>query len=100
MTYITCKDQLQLARGGGSARGFRHSILTRFFSSRKFSLKNIPCIFARTKLNENNFTSTRGGHYLRKSHCLLEMACEKEMASCVRGYHIYKDIWAATIIFA
>ena len=23
------------------------------------------------------------------------MACEKEMASSVRGYHIYKDIWAA-----
>ena len=29
--------------------------------------------------------------------CVLEMACEKEMASCVRGYHIYKDIWAAAI---
>ena len=26
-----------------------------------------------------------------------EMAGEKEMACCVRGYHIYKDIWAATI---
>ena len=25
-----------------------------------------------------------------------EMACEKEMA-CVRGYHVYKDIWAAAI---
>ena len=23
-----------------------------------------------------------------------EMACEKEMA-CVRGYHVYKDTWAA-----
>ena len=40
---------------------------------------------------------TRGGHYLRKSHCVLEVVCEKEMASCVRGYHIYKDIWAAAI---
>ena len=39
----------------------------------------------------------RGGHYLRKSHCVLEMACETEMASCVRGYHIYKDIWVAAI---
>ena len=28
---------------------------------------------------------------------MLEMACEKEMASCVRGYHIHKDIWAAAI---
>ena len=26
-----------------------------------------------------------------------EMAGEKEMAYCVRGYHIYKDIWAAAI---
>ena len=24
-----------------------------------------------------------------------EMAGEKEIACCVRGYHIYKDIWAA-----
>ena len=26
-----------------------------------------------------------------------EMAGEKEMACCVRGYHIYKDLWAAAI---
>ena len=26
-----------------------------------------------------------------------EMACEKEMACCVRGYHVYKDIRAAAI---
>ena len=26
-----------------------------------------------------------------------EMACEKKMACCVRGYHVYKDIWAAAI---
>ena len=25
------------------------------------------------------------------------MACEKEMAGCVRGYHVYKDMWAAAI---
>ena len=25
------------------------------------------------------------------------MACEKETACCVRGYHVYKDIWAAAI---
>ena len=25
-----------------------------------------------------------------------QMACEKEM-SCVRGYHVYKDTWAAAI---
>jgi len=25
------------------------------------------------------------------------MAGEKEMACCVRGYHVYKDIWAAGI---
>ena len=26
-----------------------------------------------------------------------EMAGEKEIACCVRGYHIYQDIWAAAI---
>ena len=26
-----------------------------------------------------------------------EMAGENEMACCVRGYHVYKDIWAAAI---
>ena len=26
-----------------------------------------------------------------------ELAGEKEMACCVRGYHIYKDIWAAAV---
>ena len=26
-----------------------------------------------------------------------EMAGEKEIASCVRGYHVYNDIWAAAI---
>ena len=25
------------------------------------------------------------------------MACEKETACFVRGYHVYKDIWAAAI---
>ena len=27
-----------------------------------------------------------------------EMAGEKEMACCLRGYHENKDIWAATIV--
>ena len=26
-----------------------------------------------------------------------EMACEKEMVCCVRGYQVYKDVWAAAI---
>ena len=26
-----------------------------------------------------------------------EMACEKEMVCCVKGYQVYKDIWAAAI---
>ena len=26
-----------------------------------------------------------------------EMAGEKETACCVRGYHVYKDIWATEI---
>ena len=28
------------------------------------------------------------------------MACEMEMACCVRGYHIFKDIWAAAIVYS
>ena len=27
----------------------------------------------------------------------VKMAGEKEMACCVRGYRVYKDIWAAAI---
>ena len=26
-----------------------------------------------------------------------EMAGKKEMACCVKGYHVYEDIWAAAI---
>ena len=29
--------------------------------------------------------------------CAKEMAGEKEMACCVRSYHVYLDIWAAAI---
>ena len=29
--------------------------------------------------------------------CAKEMAGEKEIACCARGYHVYKDIWAAAI---
>ena len=55
-------------------------------------------IFTQMKLNKNNFTS--------RVWCALieeialhaeEMACEKEIACCFRGYHVYKDIGAAAI---
>ena len=29
--------------------------------------------------------------------CAKVMAFEKEVACCVRGYHVYKDMWAAAI---
>ena len=29
-----------------------------------------------------------------------EMACKKKMTCCVRGYHVYKDIWAAAIVYS
>ena len=29
--------------------------------------------------------------------CAEEMTGEKEIACCVRGYHVYKDIWAVAI---
>ena len=69
-------------------------ILSSKFSSKKYSCK---IIFVQTKLDENNFTS-------RMWWALIEivphdevMACEKEMTCCVRGYHVYNDLWAAEI---
>ena len=55
-------------------------------------------IFGKSKLNENNFTSHVWWALIEEiaSHA-EEMAGEKEIACCVRGYHIYKDIWAAAI---
>ena len=50
------------------------------------------------KLNENNFTSCVWWALIEEiTPCAEEMAGEKEMACCVRGYRIYKDIWAAAI---
>ena len=63
-----------------------------FFRLVKFHQKKYlrKIIFGQTKLIENNFTS-------RVWWALIEeMAGEKEIA-CVRGYHVYKDIWAAAI---
>ena len=55
-------------------------------------------IFAQTKLDENNFTSRMWWALIEKIAPRAEvMACEKEMACCVRGYHVYKDMWAAAI---
>ena len=71
-----------------------------FFLSSKFSAKKYSCkiIFAQTKLNENNFTSRVWWALIEEIiSCAEEMACEKEMACCVRGYHVYKDTWAAAI---
>ena len=49
-------------------------------------------------MNENNFTSCVWWPLTEEiaSH-FEEMAGEKEIACCVRGYHIFKDIWAAAI---
>ena len=53
-------------------------------------------IFAQTKLNENNFTSSVWCALIEEiAPRAEEMAGEKEMACCVRGYPVYKDIWAA-----
>ena len=55
-------------------------------------------IFAQTKLNENNFT-IRVWWALIEEIALRakEMAGEKEMACCARGYIVYKNIWPAPI---
>ena len=49
-------------------------------------------------MDENNFTSRVWWALIEKiAPCAEVMACEKEMACCVRGYHVYKDMWAAAI---
>ena len=78
----------------------QYTTVIRFFSSSKFSSKTYSrkIIFAQTKLNENNFTSRVWWALIEEiTPRAEEMACEKEMACCVRGYHVYKDIRAAAI---
>ena len=50
-------------------------------------------------MDENNFTShvCWALQVEEITPHAKQMACEKEMACCVRGYHVYKDIWAAAI---
>ena len=49
-------------------------------------------------MNENNFTSRVWWALIEEIALRAEeMACEKEMACCVRSYHVYKDIWPAAI---
>jgi len=51
-----------------------------------------------SRLNENNFTSRLWWALIEEIAPRAEdMAGEKEIACCVRGYHVYKDIWAAAI---
>ena len=76
------------------------STIIRFFSCRKFLSKKSSrkTIFTQTKLDENNFTSRVWWALIEEiAPRAEEMACEKEMARCVRGYHVYKDMWAAAI---
>ena len=64
-------------------------------SSKKYSRK---IIFRQTTLNENNFTSRMWWALIEEiAPRAEEMAGKKEIACCVRGYHEYKDIWAAAI---
>ena len=72
----------------------------RFFLSSKISSKKYSrkIIFGQTKLNENNFTSRVWWALIEEiAPRAKEMTDEKEIACCVRGYHVYKDIWAAAI---
>ena len=49
-------------------------------------------------MDENNFTSRVWWALIEEIAQRAEvMACEKEMACCVRGYHVDKDMWAAAI---
>ena len=63
--------------------------------SKKYSRK---IIFRQTKWSENSFASRVWWSLIEEITLHAEeMAGEKETACCVRGYHIYKDIWAAAI---
>ena len=62
--------------------------------------KNYLCkiIFAQTNLNENNFTSRVWWALIEEITLHAEeMAGEKEMACCIRGYHVNKDMWEGAI---
>ena len=49
-------------------------------------------------MNKNNFTSRLWWALIEEIPPRAEeIAGEKEMACCVRSYHVYKDIWAAAI---
>ena len=49
-------------------------------------------------MDENNFTSHVWWALIEEiAPRAKEMACENEMACCVRGYHVYKDMWAVAI---
>ena len=49
-------------------------------------------------MNKNNFTSGMWWALIEEIATHAEaMAYEKEMACCVRGYHVYKDTWAPAI---
>ena len=49
-------------------------------------------------MNENDFTSRVWWALIEEiTPHADEMAGEKDIASCVRGYYICKDIWAAAI---
>ena len=70
-----------------------------FFSSSKISSKKYSrkVIVGQTKLNENNFTSRGWGFIEEIAPRAEEMAGEKEIACCVRGYHVHKDIWPRAV---
>ena len=57
--------------------------------------QKIILIFAQIELNENNFASRVWWALIAMG--AEEMAGEKEMACCVRFYHINKVKWAAAI---
>ena len=71
----------------------------------KIIFDSCKIIFVHIKLYENIFTIRAWWALIEKvAPCAMlnrqiEMACrgEKEVTCCVRGYHVYKDIWATAI---
>ena len=56
-----------------------------------------PSLVWTDQIERKYFTSRVWWALIEIPPCAEEMAGAKEIACCVRGYHVYKDIWAAAI---
>ena len=67
--------------------------------SRSISIA-IQCAYARIRIYRILILKETGGGDKEQpagSRYASTMSAEMEIPSCVRGYHVYKDIWAAAV---